>query len=104
MNDPIILAGLVWAGLSGLLAGILFYGGLWGTVQKGLTAKRPELLFLGSFLLRTGIVLVLFYYCTEGRLNRLLSCLAGFTLARVVVSLVVPKPKSLPASQEGGRP
>ncbi len=51
----------VLAGLAGLLLGATFFGGLWWTVRKGLTAKQPALWFLGSTLLRMGIALVGFY-------------------------------------------
>ncbi|HWQ89008.1 MAG TPA: ATP synthase subunit I [Desulfitobacteriaceae bacterium] len=100
MNDPF---SFVLAVMIGLLAGVIFYGGLWRTVQTGLSAKRPEFLFLGSFLLRTGIVLAAFYFVSQGKLSRLLSCLAGFMIARFLVNQLIRKHKSVPVSQEGGK-
>ena len=38
-----------------LLLGAFFFGGLWWTVQKGVTSETPALWFLGSLLLRTGV-------------------------------------------------
>lgn len=67
----------------GLILGAVFYGGLWLTVKKGLTAKSPALLFLGSFVLRTVLVLIGFYYLSlSGIWQSLLAALVGFILIR----------------------
>ncbi len=83
MNDSLWL---VLAGLAGLLLGAIFFGGLWLTVRKGLTAKQPALWFLGSTVLRMGIALAGFYFAGRGDWKRLLACLAGFIVARFVVT------------------
>ena len=54
MRDPMTL---LLAGGAGVLLGVLFFGGLWWTVQRGLVSRRPALWFVGSFLLRTSVVL-----------------------------------------------
>lgn len=72
--------------LAGLLLGALFFGGLWWTVQKGLVSSRPALWFMGSMLLRTGIVLAGFYFVMGGDWRRLLVCLAGFIAARMLIA------------------
>lgn len=82
MNEPLFLILAVFAGA---LLGILFFGGLWWTIQKGLTTPVPGLLFLGSFLLRTGVTLTGFYFISSGSWERLLACLLGFVLARLVI-------------------
>jgi len=74
------------ASMAGMLLGSVFYGGLWWTVRKGVSSPRPAVWFLGSFLLRTGIVLAGFYVVSGGRGDRLLACLLGFILARVLVT------------------
>mgnify|MGYP001793652100 CR=1 FL=1 len=83
MNDsfPFVLAGF-----AGLLLGAIFFGGLWWTVRKGLTSKQPALWFLGSTLLRMGIALAGFYFVGHGDWKRLLACLAGFVIARFIVT------------------
>ena len=43
MNETVTL---VSAGVAGLLLGGFFFGGLWWTVRKGVSAKRPALLFM----------------------------------------------------------
>jgi F1F0 ATPase subunit 2 len=49
MNETVIL---VLAGGAGVLLGAFFFGGLWWTVRRGLSSKRPAFWFLGSLLLR----------------------------------------------------
>ena len=77
---------LVLAFVSGLLLGAMFFGGLWWTVQKGVSSKRPALWFFGSLLLRTSIALAGFYFIAHGHFERLLVCLLGFVIARLIVT------------------
>ena len=76
---------LTLALLAGMLLGVVFFGGLWWTVQKGLSARQPALWFGMSMLLRTGIVLAGFYYVSGADWKRLLLCLLGFIVARFIV-------------------
>ena len=82
MNETLIL---VLALATGVLLGTIFFGGLWWTVQKGVSSKRPALWFFGSLLLRTSIALVGFYFIARGHWERLLVCLLGFVMARLIV-------------------
>jgi F1F0 ATPase subunit 2 len=82
MNDILALA---LASLAGALLGAFFFGGLWWTVQKGMTSERSALWFLGSLLLRTGTVLAGFYFVSHDHWSRFLACLAGFVIARIIV-------------------
>ncbi len=79
---------IIWmlALLGGSFLGVFFFGGLWWTIQKGLTARNPALWFLGSLLVRTAVVLVGFYFVAGGELGRMLACLAGFLLGRLIVT------------------
>jgi len=87
MNEALSL-GL--AGVAGLLLGGIFFGGLWWTVREGVTSRRPALLFIGSFVLRTSIVLAGIYLV--GRASGpqtwqpLLLCLLGMLIARYLVT------------------
>ena len=85
MNEPLTL---LLAALAGGLLGAIFFGGLWWTVRKGLTSKQPAFWFLGSMLLRTGIVLAGFYFVANQHMERLVACLLGFVIARLVVTQV----------------
>ncbi len=82
MHEMIIDTGIV---IAGMLLGVVFFGGLWYTVRKGITARHPALWFSVSIILRTAIVLVGFYMVADGQLWRLIACLAGFIIARFAV-------------------
>jgi F1F0 ATPase subunit 2 len=72
----------------GILLGGIFYGGLWFTVQRGTRSQKPWLWFLLSPILRMGIVLAGFYLVAGGEWQRILICLAGFIVARLLVTLL----------------
>ncbi|MDO8946477.1 MAG: ATP synthase subunit I [Desulfocapsaceae bacterium] len=58
MNERLIL---LLALLAGGVLGVIYFGGLWWTVRKGLASERSALWFFGSMLLRLSIVLPGFY-------------------------------------------
>jgi len=82
--------------LAGVLLGAIFFGGLWWTIQKGLSAKQPALWFSLSFLLRTAIALVGFYLVSGAGSDwiRLLACLFGFIIARITITRLARLPVS----------
>ena len=82
MNETLSLA---LALVTGVLLGAMFFGGLWWTVRKGLSSRQPALWFLGSLLLRTSVALAGFYFIARGHWERLLVCLFGFIIARLIV-------------------
>lgn len=86
MNEAASLAPALAAGI---LLGAVFFGGLWWTVVRGVSSSRPALWFLGSMLLRTGIVLSGFYFVSAGDWKRLLAGLVGFVIARLVVKRLI---------------
>lgn len=73
------------AGATGILLGGFFFGGLWWTIQKGLASPRPALWFLGSLLVRMGVVLTGFYFVGRENWKNMVACLLGFILARLIV-------------------
>lgn len=91
MSEVLALTG---AFVAGVLLGGLFFGGLWWTVAKALSSSWPAFWFIGSLLLRVSLVLVGFYlvalvatsFTAAGVLASSMSCLLGFTIARVVVT------------------
>ena len=83
MNETLTL---VLSGLAGLLLGAIFFGGLWWTVNKGVSSQQPALWFLGSFLVRMSFTLAGFYFIGRGNWERLLVCILGFLAARVIVT------------------
>lgn len=100
MNETLTLVPALVAG--GVL-GAMFFGGLWWTVQKGVSSKPSALWFFGSLLLRMSIALAGFYFVSGGHWDRLLTCLLGFVMARFIVTRLTraaEKPTHL--SQETG--
>jgi len=83
MNESLMMA-LAWG--VGAVLGVVFFGGLWWTVRKGVLAKQPALWFFGSMLLRTSAALAVFYIIARGHWERLLVCLLGFIIARFIVT------------------
>lgn len=81
MNEPLSLA---FALAAGVLLGAFFFGGLWWTVRQGVSSKHPALWFFGSLLLRTGIVVLGFYFILGDDWRRLLAGLIGFIVARLI--------------------
>lgn len=89
MNDTLILL-LAWT--AGGALGALFFGGLFWTVRRGVSSRHPALLFLGSLLLRATITLAGFYVVSAGHLDRLVVCLLGFFVARLLVTRLTGAP------------
>lgn len=101
MVDKILCFSL--AMMAGLLLGTVFFGGLWWTVQKGISSGKTAVWLSGSLLLRMGIVLTGFYFTADGHWDRLLACLSGFLIMRTVVTRLVrsPEKKSCPGQEVG---
>jgi F1F0 ATPase subunit 2 len=100
MIEPILAACALFAGV---LIGLLFFGGLWWTVQKAMCSKQPGLLFAASFFLRTALTLGAFYLVGSGRWQRILMCLIGFVLGRIVIKRLSVKWASQdPLNTDGG--
>ncbi len=82
MNEYLDLA---IAFTEGALLGVFFFLGLWLTVRKLETFQPAALLFLGSMLLRIGIVVLGFYFILGDNWQHLVAGLLGFTLARIII-------------------
>lgn len=100
MDDPVML---VLALLAGVVIGAVFFGGLWWTVRRGSASQRPALWFLGSLLLRMGFTIAGFLLVADGHWQRMLSCLAGFVIARLVVTSLT-RPATLIVQDAGHAP
>jgi F1F0 ATPase subunit 2 len=83
MGVMISLPYLLLAFFVGMGAGLFYFGGLWWTVRRLPTARQPALLTFGSFLVRTGLSLVAFYFASGGHWQRILASLLGFIIVRV---------------------
>ena len=83
MFEPVIL--LLTAAVGGIL-GAFFFGGLWWTTLRGLASASPAAWFMGSLLVRMAVTLTGFALVSRGHWERMLVCLFGFFLARLVVT------------------
>jgi F1F0 ATPase subunit 2 len=79
---------LMLALATGVLLGAIFFGGLWWTIQKGVSSKWSALWFFGSLLVRTSMVLAGFYFIARGHWQRLIVGLIGFVIARFIVTRI----------------
>lgn len=82
--DLTLLLALGWGG--GLA--LLYFGGLWLTVQRAVEAAHPHWLLLASFVVRTALVLLGFFLVIaimEGRWALLIASLLGFLVGRTVL-------------------
>ena len=83
------VTGIALAVVSGMVLGTIFFGGLWWTVIYATKARRPGFWFVGSMLLRTGIVIIGFYLLLDlsgSSWVMLLAGLAGFGLVRIAAT------------------
>jgi F1F0 ATPase subunit 2 len=72
--------------LGGFALGAFFFVGLWWTVRRGVISAQPAIVFLGSMVLRTLVVMVGFYYLSLGDWRNVVGSLTGFVLARFFVT------------------
>lgn len=73
---------------SGAGLGGLYFGGLWFTVQRIPAVRRPRLLLVGSFLVRTAVVLAGFYAVIRFAAMQwegIAAAFLGFVIARFVL-------------------
>jgi F1F0 ATPase subunit 2 len=104
MNEALTLV-LAW--LAGGVLGTFFFGGLWWTIRKGVASQQPALWFFGSLLLRMSVALAGFYVVAGPHWERLLLCLVGFVMARVVVTWLtrpLPQDHARPAPEANHAP
>lgn len=71
--------------LAGLALGLVFFGGLWWTVRRGMASPRPAVWFIGSLIVRVVWTLGGIYLVAGDQWPRLLAVLLGFWLARALV-------------------
>jgi F1F0 ATPase subunit 2 len=70
---------------AGMVLGAVFFGGLWWTVNRGLTATVPAVWFGLSALLRMAIAVSGLYYFARLGLPSLIACLCGLLAARAAI-------------------
>lgn len=71
--------------VAGVVAGLIFFGGLRWTVARLADTRRPVLLAVGSFILRGLAVAGLIVAVADGSLLRVLGALAGILGVRTLL-------------------
>ena len=79
------VAALLPALALGLMLGALFFGGLWWTVSRSLTARVPAVWFGLSALVRMAVVVSGLYCFARLGWPNLIACLCGLLAARGAV-------------------
>ena len=78
--------------LFGLALGVVYFGGLWLTLQRLPTSQSPALLMLASLSLRMGVLLAGLFWVMQGEWERLIAATVAVLLARVIVVRLLGKP------------
>lgn len=91
---------MILAFIVGMALGIFFFGGLWFTVKKAVTAKIPAIWFFSSFIFRVSVVMLGFYFISPGGWQRLIVSLLGFIVARFVVTYLTKSMDKKQAKRE----
>ena len=97
MNE---LVYLILAFISGLALGIFFFGGLWITVNKAMTAKIPAIWFFVSFTARVSISLIGFYYISLEGWQSIVVAIIGFIASRFVITNLTRTPIRIDTKKE----
>lgn len=70
--------------VAGCIAGLAYYAGLWWTVRKATQVRHPAMLLTLSFLVRVTLLMLVFVLVMEDQWIRLVFCLLGFVVSRMV--------------------
>jgi F1F0 ATPase subunit 2 len=71
---------------AGLLLAGVFYGGLWLTVRRLVTARHPAALFLGSLMVRSSAVVAGLLILNHGRWQNVAAILLGVVAGRIALT------------------
>ena len=95
---------LVPALVAGAALGAIYFGGLWWTVRRAGSFRRPAFSMLASVLVRMSVALGGFYLVARDSWQRLLLCLLGFVVARAAVSWLVRPATRITATEVAHAP
>lgn len=88
----------VVGGVAGAALGALYFGGLWVTLTRVRSARRPGLLLVGSYALRLAVAAVGFGLLVSLGIVPAATGLAGFVGVRsVMIGRLRPGPEAAPA-------
>ncbi len=87
MTEMMLLAPPLLA--AGMCLGAVFFGGLWWTVRRGISAREPVLWFFPSALARMSVAMTGLYFIGRDDWVRWALGLAGFLFARLLIKRLV---------------
>lgn len=76
------MTGLVTGALGGAALGALYFGGLWLTLRRVETARRPAALVAGSYLARLGVAALGFGWLASRGIGPVAAGLLAFVAVR----------------------
>lgn len=88
--------------MAGLALGFFYFGLLWLTVHRVPNSRHPVLLVFGSLTVRMAVVLPAFYFIMADRWERLMVCLLGFVLVRLVMTRRIDVSRTASATHNRG--
>jgi F1F0 ATPase subunit 2 len=77
--------------MGGLVLGLLFFGGLYASVDRLTTAKYPALMMLGSTVARMTVLLAGVYLLMQGEVRNAAAALVGIVIAKFGLIYLVKK-------------
>ncbi|MFO8068586.1 MAG: ATP synthase subunit I [Alkalibacterium sp.] len=75
----------------GVILGIIFFGGLYWTIQKLTEVKQPGLLMIGSLIVRMAVLLSVLFYVSKSGYKGILYAMLGMFLVRVIMIFKIEK-------------
>lgn len=84
----------------GVVLGLVFFGGLYWSVNKLPTVKNPALLMMGSMVARMAILLVGLYFLMAGDIKNLLAAVVGVMVIKFVMIARVRQKPTAPSERE----
>lgn len=82
---------MVFGFIGGIFLGIIFFGGLYWSVNKLTKVKRPAFLMIISALVRMSILIGGIYFIAGDDIKKILSILGGVVLVKIIMILTVQK-------------
>lgn len=91
---------MVVAFFGGVVLGVVFFGGLYWSVNQLPSIKYPGLLMVVSMLVRMAILLTGLYFLMAGEIKNLLAAVAGVMLIKFVMIARVRQKPTAPSERE----
>lgn len=88
---------LIFALLTGIVLGLIYFLGLWETVRRLPRVRRPVLWMLGNLILRLAFMLTGLYLVGYGHWDRLIAALIGILIIRTFLVRRI-RPHDLPST------